>query len=413
MNLSLRIRSSARTTVLLLCAAGALAPAALALQDGATRFVRAGAAGAQLRNFPDLQGLVVRDAPAGALMQVHSEEVGFLRVAIAGGVKIWVYGEFLEPTSEAGVLRCVTDGVNMRPRASSAVSSLPLPHKLRRGDLLRMISRNDPAVPLAKDWIELWSPSDAHAFVVAADTLLVADTAAAEKEWAKTATPIRISAPAAKPRTIEAAGEVEGAAGDGEDIAGAPIADSEDLGAAVKEADELFASAKDEEASFADAAAAYRRVLELAPAGSPTAKYADRRLIESNLNHDVVRLQAEIDATRAEELRIVREAQALRDSERERRELLSTTHWGRFNARGWIEKQTIGKERHYYLNWGGELIAEIASTSGRFDLDVFQDCEVGVIGDDLRAAIEASATQGPMPRVIDVYRIEVLSVRAD
>ena len=406
---------------------GALAlggPAAsAALQAGGTttgagvtatqHFVRAGEGGATLRNYPDVQGLSVRRVPAGTLMQVHAEEVGFQRVAVAGGVKIWVFGEFLDPTHETRILRCNSDGVNMRPQPSSGVHSLPLPHKLRRGELLKLIARHDPSVALAEDWVQVWSPADAHSFVQVKETVAVTDAAAAAAEWARAAQPIQLSAATTPAASSGTGSSPEQEAGEAGASTGAPIAKSEDVNIALKNADDLFQAAKAQQASFADAATAYKRVLELAPAGSPTAKYADRRLVEANLNYDVARLEAEVEANAAAERERIREAQERLEQEREQRELQRTTHWGRFNARGWVERQTVGKEHHYYVNWGGEIIAEIASTSGRFDLAVFENCEVGVIGDDLRAAIQASMNGPAMPRVIDVYRIEVLSVRAD
>ena len=63
------------------------------------------------------------------------------------------------------------------------------------------------------------------------------------------------------------------------------------------------------------------------------------------------------------------------------------------------------------LSWSGKDVAEVVCHSGRYDLSVFKNFEIGINGRTLRGAVEASAGRARAPQ-IDVARIEVLGGRS-
>ena len=61
------------------------------------------------------------------------------------------------------------------------------------------------------------------------------------------------------------------------------------------------------------------------------------------------------------------------------------------------------------MTFGGETVAEVRCLSGRYDLEVFERFEIGVIGRELQPVVRATATTMAEARVVDISRIEVLS----
>lgn len=68
------------------------------------RYVRVGANGAKLRNIYDAQGLVVLEGKADEVLAVYSERGEWLEVEAPSGFSVWVFGEYLAPSADAGVL---------------------------------------------------------------------------------------------------------------------------------------------------------------------------------------------------------------------------------------------------------------------------------------------------------------------
>ena len=148
------------------------APAAPAAQDtGKLSYARVGTGGATARNLYDQQGLAVLEVPAGTVLAVHGERSGWLDVEVPGGFKVWVFGEYVRAASEAGTLQITGDHVRMRPLPSSGAESLPLRQHLSRGDRVRLIRRNNSSLDLRQDWVQIWSPAGARAWVRASETV--------------------------------------------------------------------------------------------------------------------------------------------------------------------------------------------------------------------------------------------------
>jgi SH3-like domain-containing protein len=76
----------------------------------------------------------------------------------------------------------------------------------------------------------------------------------------------------------------------------------------------------------------------------------------------------------------------------------------RFQSIGWLRyERRIAGPGVYYLDKGGQRQYEVACSNGRYDLGLFVDCEVAVLGPRRRPVTTAMT-------VIDVERLEVLGV---
>jgi SH3-like domain-containing protein len=77
---------------------------------------------------------------------------------------------------------------------------------------------------------------------------------------------------------------------------------------------------------------------------------------------------------------------------------------GRFDATGWLRHRSsaAGIER-FRLEKGGQLLCYLDCSSGRYDLSLFQGCEVGITG-----SRDRPHAQGV--RVIDVQKLEVIGL---
>lgn len=407
-----------------------------ASQNGeAVQIVRAGPNGAEARNFQDPQGLVVRSVPAGELMRVFGEDVGFYDVEIASGLEVWVYGQFLEEEAlqdGTTVLRVTTSRVNMRPGPSASTAYMPIRSKLNLGDRVRLIERRDASRPLAEDWVKVVSPRRARAWVRKTETEKVSDQRAAADEWRRSeftlAAPRRV--PVAEEQiTIPAQGSTGAAVTSRPEVNLPPLSTSgagssgttqrstqglQSAGGAIgsgnpdvalERADRLYDAALAQElGDFGPVVEAYEQVLRIVPAGSTKAELAARRVQEAQVRMNYVDLKRQVAQEQAaatdrhEKIRVAGET----------RELARTPNWGRFDTRGWVTKGELRGEEHYIIEWGGDVVAEIVCTSGRYDLSVFDGFEVGVVG---RVVEEARITNGLIgyPAVVDAKSLEVIS----
>ena len=277
------------------------------LQEQA-RFVQAKSGGARVRNFQDRHALIVREMNVRELMRVYGESVGFLEVEAIGGLPVWVYGEFLQPTGRGGLMRVTGTGVNMRPRPGSGVDNMPLRTKLQRGDEVVFIERQTPSKPLAEDWVKVWSPQRARGWVMASETESAPDSAAALAKWSEPVHP-ELAAPepvaeAAAPRAKTPAAPTPEAA------APAAQAGSEAI-VALAEADKLFNDALAVDSpDLMPVIEAYERVLRTAPPGSNAYELALRRLGETKARAGIRDLQRQIEfeKQRREESQVGRES---------------------------------------------------------------------------------------------------------
>jgi len=384
------------------------------------RIVRAGADGARARNFQDQQGLIVRHVPAGELMRVHAEDVGFLDVEVSGGLQVWVFGEYLEQEAVAGdatVLRVTTSRVNMRPRPGASTANMPIRTKLNLGDRVRLIERADPSKPLAEDWVRVWSPRSSRAWVSAAETEPVANMANATSEWRRSAPKLPATLQPVQNRAAEVAGASAGLANTSLDAAGSevPAARNQNSGsgasstagaAELAEADRLYNAVRDDPmGNFVPVIAAYERALALAVPGSTNAELAERRVQEAQVRRSHIELMQQIESERGTR----EEQRAEIERAGEARELAGTPNWGRFNTRGWITRRRLPDGERYIVEWRGDVIAEIVCSNGRYDLDIFDGFEIGVVGKVIEETrISADRLIG-YPMVVDVDSIEVIS----
>lgn len=418
---------SARTTTPdrrpLLCALAAgllaaLAPAPAGAQDAGSdgavvderRLVLVGSEPTALRNLADPNGLLLARLRPGAPLHVLSEQTGWLQVVPPGGFPVWVFGRYLGQSATDGVLEVTANAVNMRPLPNNDVSNFPLAHRLHAGDRVRTIERKDPALPLAEDWVRVWSPAAASGWVRKSETQPLPAGADASALWSSAlaelgAKPVVVGLPAGRGATPPAARETAQAA-PAAAAQGAPTG-ATDVAAAVAAAEaSLRREQESEQPDFGVVRAAFERVLALAPAGGSEAVLAQNRLETV----EALEAAAAIRARLAEE-RLRRERELLRRQDDLWKLSRSKDPLGRrFVSRGVLERRVLptGGPR-YWLLWGGEPVAEIRSPDGRYDLDVFAGAEIGVTGPVVReASVGDDRAIGPL---IDIERIEVVGRR--
>ncbi len=390
------------------CVAASTAVARGAQAAQSTPYVRTKNSGAALYNLPDRGAAVITNIPASTLLAVHSERAGYMEVEPAGGFEVWVFGQYAKPTDMPGVFELTGNNVLMRPRASSDESSYPLGQKLNKGDRVRLVGRADTSKPIIQDWLRIAAPPGTRAWVLMSETTPLAANEDARALWAaavKTAQastkpfdPALLGAGAGAATAATAATAAAPAAG-GTSQAAAQTA----LADAEKRMVEARAAAKPD---FSAAKAAYERVLEESPKGA-AADTARLRLEEIAARQEIVRIRADAQATEG-----ARQAELAKADARLREASVSQDPmWGRFQARGWLEREERpGQSARYVVRWGGKTVSEIVCTSGRYDLAAFDGYEVGLMGVTLRsAAAQADGSSDPMR--IDATRIEVISGR--
>jgi len=420
--MSMHARTSLRH---LLVAALVLSPASLAARPSAApqqsqdllTYVRAGADGAKAYNLADAQACSVLDVPAETVLAVHAERAGWLDVEAPGGFRVWVWGEYLEPAATSGRVRVTGNDVRMRPLPSSGIESYALAQKLGRNQELVLIGRKDESKPMASDWVQVWSPPGARAWVRKADTTPLKAGESGAKLWGAA---VETTLAARKPVAVEpAAGSKTAdngkaaAAKEGVQAREASAPLNKDAVEALRQAEARFAAemAKDDAGAIPDYAAvtaAYESVLELEPEG-PNASRARSRLLDVKVRTEAFDLRHDMEAERQR-----REEQARLAKEALEKAGDRDPFYGRFSARGWLERRVVpgASEPTWVLRFSGEDTAELECFSGRYDLSVFEGAELGVNGETLQGPVEASAGRTARAQRINVSRIEVLSSRA-
>ncbi|MEM9801860.1 MAG: SH3 domain-containing protein, partial [Planctomycetota bacterium] len=353
-----------------------------AVQDGTYFRTRTATA---VRNFPDENGSIFTQLPAGTLVRAYATSQGkppYREVEIAGGFPVWVFGEFLQPTDVDGVLLVTGSRVNMRPSPELAPTSMPLRSKLDAGQRVRLVERANAASSFAQDWIRVQAPATTRAWIVA-DSIAPTASAGAEAAWAAANPPLPT-----RP-TVKAPAAPREAASNAATAVVAPIVTADVL-RALTDADEMFASASalrsPTSEDWRDVVLAYEGVVEAAPAGTITQQNAASRLERARVQMELAGVREELDVKAREHEEEVSRINKYID-QREKRE---TAHWGRFQERGWVDARPARGEQRWFLVFGGRTVAEIECTSARYDLSVFNGFEVGVLGTEIQPAIRAT-----------------------
>ena len=376
-------------------------------QGDKVRYVRTGPQGAKARNLYDKSGLVVLDVQPGTLMAVHSERGDWLSVEVPGGFKVWVFGQYVKAATQAGMLEITASEVRQRPIPSSGDQAFPIAPNLTRGERVYLIGRADKSLPLDQDWVQVWSPPGVRAWVARSETEALPAEVDGAAAWANAIVAIGSARTKTVPTPDPAARPPEGGAvpaaapgGKAEDAAGGEIPREKRLQALdlLREADDMLARARSMDVPNYDAVrAAYTRALEVSGNG-PTSEILRSRLKEVDAYAEAATIKAELERARAER----EESQLERRQAIERAGKETDLYAGRFDARGWLERRDRpGQPGRFVLVWSGDEVAEVVCNTGRYDLPMFEDYELGITG------FQTGARQ----KTIDVSRLEVLSGR--
>jgi len=315
------------------------------------------------------------------------------------------------------VLKVTGNGINMRPAPSStSENSYPLARSLNKSDKVRAESRQHTEKPLAEDWVRVWAPSGTRAWCKKTDVSeatgndLAALFTSAQKD-ARAAAKLYVepkaagAALASAPKSEKATPDANLRAGGGATAATATPAGAQapsTAGAAsaateLAAANQLYEKARtSENPDFAAAKASYQKVIDLAPKSS-AADSARAGLEKIGLHEEIARIKADKAAHEVDrQARLARAEKDLREAS-----LGSDPLWGRFQTRGWLEKDGD----HWSIRWAGKVTSEIVCSSGRYDLALFQGFQLGVTG----ALQRGAGSDGPAR--FDVRRIEVLDGR--
>lgn len=417
------------------------ASASFAQETAPLRYVRAKDTGTKIYNLADKTSVAIGSVPSKGLLAVYGEKAGYLNVEAPAGMEVWVYGEYVRPSAQVGVLEITGDGVLMRPLPVSDTTSYPLELRLHKGDRVRAIGRNDAKKALAEDWVRIATPPGARGWVVATDVTQLAATDDGGKLWneaaktaqskaaaydvtggtmvAKTDAPAKSDAPVGAKKDAASKEAQKGAKTDavnaasakGEEADTKPVVAPKSGDSTFDSAEKLYevARANPSAADWPAVRAAYQRYLDKNPNGASAAQ-AKVQLERIALHEEIARINADQSLRESQRQEKVSEAQkqlkAVQDSQ--------SPLWGRFQARGWIQKeQPIPSDApRYVVYWAGKAQAEIVCSSGRYDLEAFDQHEVGVSGVILRTAVAGSDAVGARPARIDATRIEVLASRS-
>jgi len=351
------------------------------------RYGHVSESGAAIYNLADEKGKEIARPSGGQIVAVYKESAtGWLEVEVPGGFPVWVFGRFLEPTDDAGVLRVTGNAVNLRPAPSSDVTNFPLPQRLQAGDTLRKIELLEAEKPLAETWVRVWSPPGVRGFVKSASVEGLAAGESGQDLW-KAALGALPSAPPARgtqPRTKE------------------PTAAEQRDAEARKALEDARAALERERAKdtpdLDPIESALQGVVSLGGAAAVEAR-AELRTVATL--REAVALKAELERERA------RRAEEVLEKQQEvwARSREKDPYGNLFAVRGVVERRT-GAEgiTRFYLRFGGRIAGELTCSSGRYDLATFAGTEIGVHGSEI------DSRTGEVP-TFEVTRLEVLTVR--
>jgi hypothetical protein len=370
-----------------------LAAAPASAQDEGLQYAIVGTDGVTVRNVRDAAGIPIGQFGAGTVLAVHKTMGRWSQVEPAGGLTCWVLGAYLNETGVSGRYDVNANAVNMRPLASSGKESFPLMEKLYLGDTVRIVSRLDPSVEFAEDWIQIRSPQGVHGWALTGSIQAAPDSTVAETTWTNDWKEV-MDAMGGEVTPSPAATKDATDSGSGGD-----------LGQAAVGSDDLVSARRMMNSSppmYAEAKVLFTAVLSKAESGSPLAIAAQNGMSQADAYMRIEAIQRQLESERAK-----REREDIeREAELQRRRDEKTPLMGRYDARGWVESRKLSDGgTGWFLRFAGKDSCAIQCTSGRYDISMFAGYEVGVVG---RMMNEPGAGQTSC----DMRSIEVLSGRS-
>ena len=364
-----------------------LAAAPASAQNDGIQYSIAGTDGVTVRNVRDAAGIPVGQFGAGTVLAVHKTMGRWSQVEPAGGLTCWVLGAYLNETGVSGRYDVNANAVNMRPLASSGKESFPLMEKLYVGDTVRIVSRLDPSVEFAEDWIQIRTPQGVHGWALTSSIQAAPDSAVAESSWMSDWKDV-----------MDAMGG---------EITPAPVTSKGTDGSAEATVggDDLVRARRMMNSSppmYSEAKVLFAAVLSRVEPGSPLGIAAQNGMSQADAYMRIEALQRQLETDRATRER----EEAERAAELQRQKDEKTPLMGRYDARGWVESRKLPDGgTGWFLRFSGKATCTIQCTTGRYNLSMFDGYEVGVVGRMMDGS-------GAGQISCDLRSIEVLSGRA-
>ena len=372
--------------------------------DGATFLRTKGKAVA--RNFPDQNGSALATIAPGTIVRAYRSSSGkpvFREVEVGGGFPVWVYGAYLQQTDTENVLLVTGSRVNMRPLPELSASAMALRSKLESGNRVKMLSRANKSAHFREDWIRIQAPANAKAWITDS-ALEPVDAALGKIQWAEVNVPL----PTAKARrnvsNVSNASSSTKTSASASPVGGEIILDLAEADKAFQAADAMKTTTS---GAWQDVVDAYGSVVERAPQSSITYSNAAARMKDAQMKLEVAVLRDELVAKRERRDEEVRQIDEFLDHQKRRR----SARWDRFEERGWLESRNVGGQKRWYLVFAGATVAEVRCMSERYQMDVFDGFEIGVIGHEVVPVVQATQSSLAEARVVDIQRIEVISAK--
>lgn len=358
------------------------------------------------RNFPDQNGSALATIAPGTIVRAYRSSSGtpvFREVEVGGGFPVWVYGAYLQQTDAENVLLVTGSRVNMRPLPELSASAMALRSKLNSGDRVRMLARANKAAQFHEDWIRVEAPPSAKAWITD-NALEPVDVARGKELWAAANIPLPATSAVRNASSIKNASSTRAASASTTQVRGEVILE-------LAEADKAFQAADAEKGTpsetWQEVVDSYAAVMTRAPKSSITFANAAARMNDAQMKLEVAVLRDELVAKRERRDEEVRQIDEFLDHQKRRR----SARWDRYEERGWLESRNVGGQKRWYLVFAGSTVAEVRCLSERYQLDVFDGFEIGVIGHEVVPVVQATQTSLAEARVVDIQRIEVISAK--
>ena len=358
------------------------------------------------RNFPDQNGSALATIAPGTIVRAYRSSSGapvFREVEVGGGFPVWVYGAYLQQTDAENILLVTGSRVNMRPLPELSASAMALRSKLNSGDRVRMLARANKAAQFHQDWIRVQAPPSAKAWITD-NALEPVDAARGKELWAAANVPLPATSAVRTAPSVKSASSIRPASTSTTQVRGEVILE-------LAEADKAFQAADAEKATqskaWQEVVDAYAAVMTRAPKSSITYANAAARMNDAQMKLEVAILRDELVANRERRDEEVRQIDEFLDHQKRRR----SARWDRYEERGWLESRNVGGQKRWYLVFAGSTVAEVRCLSERYQLEVFDGFEIGVIGHEVVPVVQATQTSLAEARVVDIQRIEVISAK--